>query len=40
MKKYYGIKISVIDFVYERIFRVVERLEVSRRNALKHWHSL
>jgi hypothetical protein len=40
MKKYYDIKIAVIDFVYERIFRVIDRLEVSRRKALEAWQTL
>ena len=40
MKTYYDLKIAVIDFVYERIFRVIDRLEVSRRKALEAWHTL
>lgn len=40
MKKYYDLKIAVIDFVYERIFRIIDRLEVSRRKALKVWQTL
>jgi hypothetical protein len=40
MKKYYDLKIAVIDVVYDWVFRFVDRLEASRRKALEAWQTL
>lgn len=40
MKTYYDIKIAVIDFVYDWVFRFVDHLEASRRKALEAWQTL
>jgi hypothetical protein len=40
MKKYYDLKIAIIDVVYDWVFRFVDRLEASRRKALEAWHTL
>jgi hypothetical protein len=40
MKKYYDLKIAVIDVVYDWVFRFVDHLEASRRKALEAWHTL
>jgi len=38
-KKQLGRKIDAIDFLYERAFRVLDRLEAERKTALQAWEA-